>query len=164
VTVSSRLDGALYTLGTPVSAPGTHLFEVTATDAAGNLGSASASVTVDTAGPELQITSPLPGALLGTTTVEVRGGCGDAVRVTVNGVAAAVAAGQFTATVPLELEGDNVLLAEAVDAAGASSHASVAVARDTLPPQIILSSPAADAVTRLAAAPRARRATRTWQR
>lgn len=81
-------------------------------------------------------------AFAGTKTITVTGTVDDAIAtVTVNGTAATLTGGNFSAAVTLT-EGENTITAVATDPAGNSSSASVEVSLDTVPPVIVISSPA----------------------
>ena len=121
--------GAL-AIDVPITAEGSNPILVTATDAAGNTASPSRSVILDTQAPVITVTSPVDGTTLDQETINVTGSVQDAttVIVTVNGVAAPVSAGAFTATVPLA-EGANAISIVATDAAGNASTATRSVTR-----------------------------------
>jgi len=167
VGVQFMLDGAY--LGTeriaaPYAVPwdsatalnGTHVLTATARDAAGNLQTASVTVTVanDTTPPTVTVTSPVPDALVrGTITFAVNatddvGVAGvqfrvDGVNVGAEAPAAAAGAYEFTWNSSTVLNGPHVLAAIARDAAGNQRTASVSVtvANDTTPPTVTLISP-----------------------
>lgn len=80
-------------------------------------------------------------AWAGTRTITVTGTSDDpAASVTVNGTAATVSRGHFSASITLS-EGNNTITAMATDPAGNTASASVAVSLDTVPPVIVISSP-----------------------
>ena len=112
-----------------------------ATDAAGHPGNASVGVTRGEV-PAVAIGSPAAGALLAASPVPVTGTVTgtEPIDVVVNGVAATVAGGSFTASVPL-VEGANTLTATATSAFGEAS-ASTPVTLDTTPPVVAITSPA----------------------
>ena len=120
---------------------GANPIAATATDAAGNTGSAAISVTRATP-PTVAITAPANGLLTRVTPTTVTGTVSGTapVAVTVNGVNAAVTGSSYTATVPLS-EGANTLTAVATNAVG-SANASVSVTLDTHPPVVTIASPA----------------------
>ena len=99
----------------------------TATDPAGNAGTASISVRLDTTAPIVVIDFPQDGTLTAQPTIDVTGMInditpgavnGDDVTVQVNGVSAIVANGSFLAAdLPLR-PGPNILTATATDTAG----------------------------------------------
>jgi len=135
-------------------ANGQNTITVTATDNSGNTSTVSRTVTKATQGPITAITSPSNGAILGSKTVTVTGTVSDAVSpvvgVTVNGTAAAVSGGTFTAGVTLQ-EGQNTITAVAVNQVGLSTMVSVSVTVDTAAPQISLTSPTAGLMVKDAA-------------
>ena len=93
------------------------------------------------------IVSPSSGAFLNLSPVTVSGTVADAnAQVKVNGVVAPVAAGGFTASVPLN-EGPNTLQAVASNSNGTTSTANVTVTLDTTPPHVAIYSPADGSVT-----------------
>ena len=117
-----------------------------ATDAAGNTGTDAISV-VRGGAPTIAILSPASGLLTNQTPITVTGVVTGAPTpvVTVNGVAAAVSDGAFTASVPL-VEGPNTLTATAANAFGSASDA-VFVVLDTIPPLVVITSPGDGATT-----------------
>ena len=81
-------------------------------------------------------------AFAGSRTITVTGTIDDPeAAVMVNGVAATIASGGYSAVITLTAEGDNTITATATDKAGNSSTASVTVALDTVPPVLVISSP-----------------------
>ena len=124
---------------------GDNLLVARATDTLGHAADSSPfKVARDTQPPIVAITSPAPNAQIAASSVLVTGTASDPhlATVTVNGVAAAVSNGGFTATVTLP-EGDTSLIATAVDAAGNSgTSAPVPVTVDTLPPVVAIDAPA----------------------
>jgi hypothetical protein len=121
--------------------PGTNGISVRVTDVAGN--SAIASISANLSGPDVVITSPAALDLFAVNTVQVTGVIDDPnVSVVVNGVSATVANGTFTArNVPLR-EGNNLITATGINAAGGVGAASVNVVLDTTPPTVRIDSPA----------------------
>ena len=100
-------------------------------------------VDTDTTPPVITITSPGEGTLFSQSPIEVTGALDDdTATVTVNGVSAAVAGGQWSASVPLQ-EGANILSAVAVDPAGNTDLVSIQVVLDSGAPVIAITSPAA---------------------
>jgi hypothetical protein len=121
--------------------PGTNVISVRATDVAGNISTASLSANL--AGPKLVIISPAALDLLATNTVQVTGTVDDLnVSVVVNGVTATVADGAFTAKNVTLREGNNLITATGINAAGGVGSASVTVVLDTTPPTVRINSPA----------------------
>lgn len=109
-------------------------------------------VVTDTTPPTVSITQPTEGLLTKAASVNVSGTFSDesATTVTVNGVAAAVSGNTFTASVPLA-EGANTLRAVATDSAGNSAAATRGVTRDSTPPAVSITQPAAGFTTSAAA-------------
>src|SRR6185503_10356129 len=128
-------------------AEGDNSIVATALDDAGHPATASIVVVLDTLPPTVAIDNTLP-ALTGDATATVTGTVSDPhlETVTVNGVAAEVANGEFAATgVPL-VEGANDLVAHAVDSLGhPADSAARRIERDSLPPEIAVTEPAANA-------------------
>lgn len=90
----------------------------------------SDSIILDTTPPEIIITSPQDGALVNTPTLTLEG--------TVDEVA-------FSESYTLT-EGENTITKTATDAAGNTSSVSITVTLDTIPPEIIISSPQANSI------------------
>src|SRR6185369_9675148 len=92
-----------YSASVPIGSGPTVTLQAVATDAAGNVGQASVSVNVDRTAPTVLITAPAAGSFLRGPTVTVSGTVADATAttVTVNNVATPVAAGSFSATIPV---------------------------------------------------------------
>lgn len=132
------LEGAFSTLVPLVL--GDNLIEAVAVDAAGNQGSAEVSV-VRGEPPTVTIDAPSAGALFGATPIAVTGSASGvpAPQVVVNGVAASVSDGTFSASVPL-VEGPNALVATATNPLGEDA-AEVAVVLDTTPPAVTILAP-----------------------
>jgi hypothetical protein len=100
--------------------------------------------------PALTISAPAPNRITKNTSIAVTGTVTDAtsVTVTVNGVIAALGAGNsYTATVPLPTEGNNVITVHAVNAAGLATDSTRTVKRDTQLPAMLLNSPADQLLT-----------------
>ena len=94
----------------------------------------------------LFITSPANLFLINQNSVVVSGTAGGTTTaVTVNGVAASLSAGRFSATVPLR-EGNNVITAVGLTAEGQTPTASIQVTVDTTPPRLTIDSPRDGAV------------------
>ncbi|MEO7181305.1 MAG: RHS repeat-associated core domain-containing protein [Gemmatimonadaceae bacterium] len=99
----------------------------------------------DAAAPKITVTAPVAGLITRQTEVDAVGVVDDqtAVTVTVNGLAATVAAGtpgktSFTARTPLATEGANTITIRAVDAAGNRTDSVRTVIRDTEAPVVTL--------------------------
>jgi hypothetical protein len=155
-TLAITLDGA--TLGgctvgpsaatcpSPTLAAGAHRLAAALRDRAGNAASASLAFEVS-ALPLIAITSPADGAFFRSSSIPVTGTLGGPVAsVSVNGQAATLGPGSFTANLTLA-PGANPLVAVATDAAGNQASATIAVTLDTQPPALKLTTPAPGSVT-----------------
>ncbi len=120
---------------------GRSVITLQAFDPAGNPATASVVVTLDTVPPTLSLTAPLDGALVNTNAVQVAGTWSDAVQAAVNDVALPTEAPDFAVQVGL-VEGANLIVASAVDAAGNRVEVRVRVTRDTVAPIVTVDLPA----------------------
>ena len=105
--------------------------------------SAPVSITIDTLSPVVTLAEPLQ-PLVSTLIVDVTGTVADPhlETVTVDGIAAIVVGGQFTASGISLVEGSNLLTATAVDTFGHSATSNeVEYILDTIPPEIAITSP-----------------------
>jgi hypothetical protein len=125
---------------------GAHAVSARISDRRGNRASAGASFTLAFPVP-VAFTAPKPEQLTAVAAVRVAGTVGAAATsVQVNGVAAALSAGNFSIDALGLHEGINYLVAVAQDADGNVGTAAVRVTVDTTPPRISFSSPADHAV------------------
>ena len=98
--------------------------------------------------PTVTIAEPAPGTVVGTASVGVSASVADANPTTVTSVPAGIVAsvpqggGTVSGTVPLALEGANVISVTARDALGNVGGTSVEVIRDTTAPVVSVASPA----------------------
>src|SRR5262249_36651447 len=126
VTVSFECSGGL----APVSCPPAQTISVdganqivsgTASDAAGSTATASATVNLDQAPPQLSVASPADGATLASAGLTVSGAVNDSLSgiasVTCNDFAASVSAGSFNCLVQIT-EGSLAIIVKATDVAG----------------------------------------------
>ena len=115
---------------------GANSITVKAVSQAGNTGSASAKVMVDSIPPKLQLTSPKAGAVTNRKMITVTGTVDKpAAMVKVNGTPVQVAKGMFTLSSLTLAEGNNTITATAGDRAGNQARESVVtVVLDTTPP------------------------------
>src|SRR6202521_3651414 len=137
-TLAGGAGGQSFSAGPVPLVEGANQLALSAQDAAGNVGTATLSLVRDTTPPQIAISSPAAGAVVGTTAVDVVGSVSDLhlAAVTVNGTAASVTGGLFRAAqVPLA-EGGNTVTAAALDQAGNQSQAAAAVVRETQPPTL----------------------------
>jgi RHS repeat-associated protein len=103
--------------------------------------SAGVEVELDTTAPTIDIVTPASGAVVGTPTIAVTGEASDPnlASVTVGGVTAQLSGSSFSASGVTLQEGENFLVAEAVDSLGnASQSPSVVVVLDTVAPTIAI--------------------------
>jgi hypothetical protein len=124
------------------------------TDQAGNRGSDDETYNVDTVPPRVTITTPLAGATVRADTV-VTGTCESDLPVTLTGNAVSVPVrvtcvnGSYSSPVLLAaVDGERTIVAEQTDLAGNRGSAERNVIRDTTPPLITISQPAAGTVGR----------------
>lgn len=118
---------------------------VTGTDAAGNVGTATASYTVDTLSPTVTLTSPVGATVLGAGPITVLGTAIDAnlQSVSVDGVPATLNAdGTFHAGPFTRPDGSVSFTAVATDRSGKTGTASVTVTVDSVPPVIAVTNAA----------------------
>jgi hypothetical protein len=110
-------------------------------DNAGNQGSTSVTFTIDSVPVAVHIDSPETGLITRDAQVAVQGTVGaDVTSVDVNGVAASLGSGSFSATVPLR-QGTNMLVAVARKANGKTGTHSVDVTQDLVAPIVRIDSP-----------------------
>ncbi len=118
---------------------------VEAVDETGNRTTVTRNLTIDLSAPELHITSPAAGTMLGSATVDVTGTVADAHgtdRVTVNGVDAVLdGSGGFILAALALTEGSNTVIARAWDRAGNTGTRSIEVTVDTVPPRVTATVP-----------------------
>ncbi|MES1243888.1 MAG: carboxypeptidase regulatory-like domain-containing protein [Acidobacteriota bacterium] len=121
--------------------PGTNPVTATATDRAGNQGSAAGSVSYDAEPPVIEIETPLPDRIFNLGQARVAGFASDdhgAVSVKVNGVATPVTNGHFETDAPL-VEGQQSITVRGEDVAGHVREVAIPVTRITLPVAVITS-------------------------
>ncbi len=112
---------------------GINIIKRSATDKAGNKSVDSVAVTLNTKVPNVQITSPIPGAITNQTSINVNW--------TVNGVA------QPASSEPLTIEGGNTIIRKFKDVAGNEGIASIQITRDTKAPVVAILSPLTNSLT-----------------
>jgi RHS repeat-associated protein len=147
--VPATLSGTTFAAANVRLAEGDNRLVAVAVDAsARTFESAPVVVTLDTLPPSVALdTTPLP-ALTNLTSLPVSGTVADPhlAGVTVNGAAAVVSGGRFTAAAVPLVEGDNVLVARATDTLGhAADSNTFTVSRDTQAPAVAITSPAPNA-------------------
>ncbi|MCP4664092.1 MAG: hypothetical protein GY856_52580, partial [bacterium] len=142
--------GKTWSLTVPVVVGENHLV-VKAFDTLGHVGEATVNVARDSEVPEILIVQPPAGTVTKSAEIEVSGtvsGCsippGETVEicpaVTINGYEAEVAGGSFVATAEI-FEGENRVLARAIDAQGKNGIHTIIVVRDNTGPSVVSSEP-----------------------
>jgi subtilase family serine protease len=134
-TQTVALDGAPFASGTAVTAQGTHLLVVSATDAAGNSSTQSVSFIVDQQAPSIAVAGVIDGQFSNvpvTLTVSIS----DA---NLTSSAIALDGAPFTSGTTVTAEGAHVLTADATDCAGNHASAHVSFTIDLTAPVITIS-------------------------
>jgi len=128
----------------PLQTEGANLIAVNATDAAGNTGGTSITVIRDTIGPQVTITTPLEGAVLGASPVALTVQVNDATATTVtfgsHSIPLPAGGGAATGDVDL-VEGPNTITVTAVDGAGNQTIEVRHVVLDLSAPIVTIESP-----------------------
>ncbi len=146
VTLEIVLNGVPFASGTAVSAEGSYLLAVTATDAAGNAATLERSFSIDLTPPALSGLTPPDGAVVADPSPLLTGACDDAAIVTVDGEPATITAGTFRFAGLALAEGTNQVTVTADDAAGNRRSLALSLVLDTSPPVITITAPADGAV------------------
>jgi hypothetical protein len=131
---------------------GLNIFEVVATDEAGNRTTSRFAVVRDSTLPLLELAELPTATQFNTVRLRGKSGPGSSVRVTTTqGVITAdvYSDGSFEASLPLA-EGSNTLRVQAVDSAGNVREQMLTVIQDTLAPQLTVATSEAEAVTQAA--------------
>ncbi|HEX9982630.1 MAG TPA: Ig-like domain-containing protein [Thermoanaerobaculia bacterium] len=147
-TTVATLNGEKFELGTKLTAEGTYVLVVTATDQVGlSTTVGPLTFTIDTTPPAITIDTPMGRSTVATPRVPVGGNSDDAVSVEVNGVEATLDPATKKYTLPsLELlEGENTISALGIDRAGNNNTVSITVTLDTRAPELAVVHPAANA-------------------
>ncbi len=127
---------------------GENVIEVASRDPAGNVQLAVLRVLRDTIGPTLSIISPQNGTIFNTSLIEVRGTTERGALVKVNGAGVSSVGGTFVAEAVLTKEGENIITIEAIDALKNEAIATITVYLDTLPPELRITSPPDNFITK----------------
>src|SRR5439155_19650804 len=127
-----------FTADVPAAGDGPFTAVATARDAAGNTATASVSVIVDSAPPQIAVASPAQGFLTNQSTVQIIGRVSDAAPVTLRlgDVLVPLSNNTFTQAAALLPEGERTLTLRATDAAGNESTLDVHVTLDQTPPEL----------------------------
>jgi len=127
------IDGTSFMAEVRLALEGPNTIVIEAFDSLKNRVERTMTVYLDTAPPELKITSPLPNAFSGLRTLEVKGKTDANINVSVNDVIVqSGASGLFTVSVPLDLEGSNSIYVLAWDGAWNIAETTFTVTRDTV--------------------------------
>ena len=125
---------------TATLALGSNTVAVNATDVSGNNSGTLLSITFGNI-PTVTFTAPANLSYLNLSPTTVNGTVDDpTASVTINSIAAPVANGRFSVTLPLA-EGPNIITATAKSASGTAGTASIQVTLDTTPPHVTITSP-----------------------
>ncbi|MEM4729191.1 MAG: right-handed parallel beta-helix repeat-containing protein [Thermoplasmata archaeon] len=127
---------------------GENSVEVASRDRAGNVQRVVLSVLRDTTPPEVMVLEPLPGSLFNTPLIQVRGMTEAGALVKVNGAGVSFSGRTFVAEITLDKEGENVITIEAIDPLKNRNMTTVTVILDTIPPELRLTSPPDNFITR----------------
>jgi RHS repeat-associated protein len=139
-TITAKLDGNPFTLGTAIAADGNHTFVATVKDPVDHTTTATITFAIDRSAPTIKITSPAEGATIDADSATITGTAGDAVAVSVNGIAATISSGVFTANVPLE-PASTLIIAIGRDAAGNQGRDQITVNHASTAAGIVLTYP-----------------------
>jgi antitoxin (DNA-binding transcriptional repressor) of toxin-antitoxin stability system len=135
-----------------ITADGGHTATITARDLAGNEARVERTFFIGSSGGggcALESFDPADQSVIGSQSVQLAGRSGGAAGVKVNGIAALISSGSFSATVELPQEGANVVSIQCTDAAGTAigTPATITLYRATNDPSISITAPAEDSVT-----------------
>jgi RHS repeat-associated protein len=135
-------------------AEGSNQITVTAVDAAGNVGTATLTLNLDTVPPEVTVAEPEAGSFFNTPKIAVSGQFNEPLLgLTVNGAPAQLDGSSFRFANLALSEGENTVRVVAIDRAGNAGSAELTVVLDTLPPQLTLDAPPAGLLTNVPALP-----------
>ena len=137
-----QLAGMTFTSALLTLPDGENSIEIVAVDHAGNRGTATLLLHVDTVAPVITIVTPAAGAIVNTPQISVSGSVNEAdATLTINGSTVQMVNGAFSLTNFALHEGENLLVLSAVDLAGNRTSVTVPLTLDTVPPQINISAP-----------------------
>ncbi|MCG8461929.1 MAG: Ig-like domain-containing protein, partial [Holophagales bacterium] len=146
VTITATLDGQAWSPGTSVTTLGLHELSVTGTDAAGNSASTLLTFTVEGTAPTFASLEPASGSVLAAPEVYLTGRAEGAVTLTVDAQAVPLTGAAFTAGPYTLAEGPRTFALVATSAGGQSTSTGLTVTRDSTPPAVALTAPAASSV------------------
>ena len=130
---------------------GDHIVSIDVSDNDGNSAETkSTSFAVDTIAPSLNVTNPINGSILPSSTTVLRGTTNDQtsspvfVKATVNGTDVGTVSvstdGIFEKTISLSIEGENTIVVTATDSAGLSTSQTIVVTRNMAVPKVVSAS------------------------
>lgn len=145
----ATISGATFSSAAIPLGEGVNSITAVALDKAGNRSETTISVTVDTSLPVVTIVAPVNSSFTNIPNIAVSGSVNEPpASVMVNGRTATVTGSDFTmAGFPLA-EGNNSIIVEARDKAGNKGSGNVTLILDTVAPQIFITAPANDLLTR----------------
>ena len=145
--VAAAISGTTWSATVPL-AEGSNTLTAVAANQVGLTTTATRSVTRDSTAPVLTITAPTDNLVTAAQSITVSGTISDdgTVTVTVNGEAAVLSGGTFSASVPLT-GGANTITVKATDAAGNVTTSTRTVVRATQGPSVTITSPAEGFIT-----------------
>ncbi|MDH4247732.1 MAG: HYR domain-containing protein, partial [Deltaproteobacteria bacterium] len=129
---------------------GVNTFALSATDTAGNVGTASYAITLDTVAPVVTIIAPSNGLVTNVAAQTLTGTVSETATVSVSGTAVTPGTGNIFSHAVTLVEGVNTLTVAATDVAGNVGTATVGVTLDTAAPVITVTAPADGLLTRIA--------------
>ncbi len=140
----AAISGTTFSLSGLSIAEGENTVTVVATDLAGNIGSKTITLNLDTVPPVVRITSHQDGRHLNTPVITVSGAVNEPIiEATVNGTSAPITADRTGYSLPgVSLtEGENVIIAEVKDRAGNPGSVTITIILDTIAPVIVVANP-----------------------
>lgn len=120
-SLTATLDGAAFTSGTEVSAPGSHTLTVRAEDIAGHVATEAVTFAIDTVAPVITITGVEDGKTYGAPVTPIF----SATDANLAGVSAVLDSNAFTSGTTVSIPGEHTLVVTATDAAGNTSTQTV---------------------------------------
>ena len=147
---AAAVSGTGFSLAGVALSEGVNTLAIEVTDRAGNIGTHSLVVNLDTAPPVIQVAAPQTDSFVNTPEINISGSVNESVTaLSVNGIALDPAAQSFSLAALTLSEGTNTLVVLATDRAGNSATTILSVTLDTLPPEVIISFPLSGLLTRI---------------
>ncbi len=144
--VPAALSGGAFQADVPLPNEGSNAIQVVARDRAGNQATVVRTVERDATPPDLVVSTPGPGSVLASSTVQVSGTATDPhlLGVTVNQTPVQLAGNAFSTDLSLP-EGPHTIVVEATDTLGLSSRVERSIRVDLTAPTVLIDEPAAGA-------------------